>query len=298
MARPLRPGTGRGPSELSRLRRRDEAHSSPNGSQSLFTSAATKRAMAGSRWGSGNRPRNRLGPRLPKRFLLACRKQGIVPGRFVLVVSVLKQVMSLLELRTMRQGSPHRSAGVSPACFSSDGWKGVACQLAGETPALLHRVSAGERVPSRYRREKEPGFIAFPIYDLRQRYRISTSRYGTGSRAGSNQTPLGLHRVAEKIGGGQPLGTVFRSRQIIGFTWQGHPGAPIVHRILWLEGLEPGCNRGGEVDTHARYVYIHGTGDETTLGRPASRGCIHVSGEDLLPLFDLIPSGTLVWIGP
>ena len=137
---------------------------------------------------------------------------------------------------------------------------------------------------------------ASPVYHFRKRFRISTSRFGVGQRAGSNQTPLGLHRIAEKIGGGQPLGTVFRSRQVIGLTWRGHPDAAIVHRIFWLEGLEPGLNRGGDVDTHARYIYIHGTGDEPTLGRPASRGCIHLSGADLLPLFDLLPSGSLVWI--
>jgi L,D-transpeptidase YbiS len=249
------------------------------------------------RWGPVNRPRDCLWPRLGRRFLFDCRRQGIVPGRFVLVVSVLKQGMSLFELKTMRQCTTPRSAGVSPVCSSSDGGTSVACQLAGETPALLRRASSGERVPSGYRRKKERDSVAFPIFHFRKRYRISTSRFGTGARAGSNQTPLGLHRIAEKIGGGQPIGTVFRSRQTIGFTWQGHPGAPITHRILWLEGLEPGRNRGGDVDTHARYIYIHGTGDETTLGRPASRGCIHVAGEDLLPLFDLIPSGTLVWIG-
>jgi lipoprotein-anchoring transpeptidase ErfK/SrfK len=63
-----------------------------------------------------------------------------------------------------------------------------------------------------------------------------------------------------------------------------------------LEGLEPGRNRGGSVDSHGRYIYIHGTGDEPTLGRPASCGCVHLASADLMPLFDLIPSGTLVWI--
>lgn len=135
-----------------------------------------------------------------------------------------------------------------------------------------------------------------PAYQLRRPYRISTSRFGIGQRAGSNQTPLGLHRVAHKIGAGYPAGTVFESRLPVGYLWAGRPGAAIAHRILWLEGLEPGRNRDGDVDTFARYIYIHGTGDELTLGRPASRGCIHVAGNDLMPLFDMIPVGTLVWI--
>jgi lipoprotein-anchoring transpeptidase ErfK/SrfK len=89
---------------------------------------------------------------------------------------------------------------------------------------------------------------------------------------------------------------VFRSRQAVGLTWDGQPGAAIVHRILWLEGLEPGHNQGGRVDTFRRYIYIHGFGDETTLGRPNSHGCIHLGVNDLIPLYDRLPIGTLVWI--
>ena len=129
-----------------------------------------------------------------------------------------------------------------------------------------------------------------------QSFRISTSRFGIGQVAHSNRTPLGLHRIARKIGGGLPWGAVFKSRKLIGYTWEGLANAAIVHRILWLEGLQPGFNRGGNVDTFQRYVYIHGTGDETTLGRPASHGCVHVRGTELLPLYDLLPPGTLVWI--
>ncbi len=125
----------------------------------------------------------------------------------------------------------------------------------------------------------------------------STSRFGTGQIKDSNRTPLGLHRIAEKIGDGQPIGMVFKGRQPIGLEITGDPAKAITTRILWLEGLEPGFNRGGDVDTHDRYIYIHGTGDETTLGRPASCGCIHLAAADLVPLFDTLPSGTLVWIG-
>ena len=66
--------------------------------------------------------------------------------------------------------------------------------------------------------------------------------------------------------------------------------------MLWLDGLDPGFNRGGNVDTFARYIYIHGFGDQASLGRPASHGCIHLADADLVPLFDLLPVGTLVWI--
>ena len=136
----------------------------------------------------------------------------------------------------------------------------------------------------------------FPEYLFRRCYVVSTSRFGVGQVIDSKRTPLGLHRIARKIGGGDPIGTVFKARQPIGFTWQGHLDATIVHRILWLEGLEAGLNRGGAVDTFRRYIYIHGYADETTLGRPQSCGCIHLGAADLIPLYDRLPVGTLVWI--
>jgi hypothetical protein len=125
----------------------------------------------------------------------------------------------------------------------------------------------------------------------------STSRYGIGQLAGSNCTPLGLHCIAEKFGAGEPAGTVFKSRQIVGHTSDpGLAGAGITTRIMWLDGLEPGFNRGGNVDTHARFVYIHGTADQAHIGRPASLGCTELADPDLIKLFDLLPSGTMVWI--
>jgi lipoprotein-anchoring transpeptidase ErfK/SrfK len=125
----------------------------------------------------------------------------------------------------------------------------------------------------------------------------STSRFGIGEIKDSNCTPRGLHRIAEKIGGGEPAGTVFKSRQVIGHTSQPeYANAKITTRIMWLEGLEPGFNQGGNVDTHERYIYIHGTGDQASIGEPASHGCIHLADVDLIALFGLLPSGTLVWI--
>jgi hypothetical protein len=130
-----------------------------------------------------------------------------------------------------------------------------------------------------------------------KQFPCSTSRFGIGQTEGSNCTPLGLHRIAEKIGSGEPAGTVFKSRQIVGHTSQpDFADAKITSRILWLEGLEPGHNRGGNVDSHARYIYIHGTADQSSIGQPSSCGCIHLADADLIPLFDLLPSGTLVWI--
>jgi hypothetical protein len=128
-------------------------------------------------------------------------------------------------------------------------------------------------------------------------YSCSTSRFGTGQIEGSNRTPLGLHRIAEKIGAGEPAGTVFNARVVIGNTSQPEfADAKITTRILWLEGLELGFNQGTNVDSHHRYIYIHGTADQKSIGQPASHGCIHLADADLIPVFDLLPSGTLVWI--
>ena len=134
-------------------------------------------------------------------------------------------------------------------------------------------------------------------FALLGKFIASTSRFGIGQVKDSNCTPLGLHRVAKKVGGGWPVGTVFKGRLPSGTTWRGMPGATITNRILWLEGMEPRLNQGGMVDTFSRYIYIHGIGDELTLGRPASHGCIHLAGVDLLPLYDFVREKAHVWIG-
>lgn len=136
----------------------------------------------------------------------------------------------------------------------------------------------------------------FSNYKLFKKYTCSTSRFGIGEISGSNMTPRGLHRIAEKIGEGCPVGTVFKERKVVGYTSEGYPEALIATRIMWLEGLEPGFNRGGNVDSHDRYIYIHGTGNQAGIGQPASHGCVHLAAEDLISLYDKLPSGTLVWI--
>ena len=70
----------------------------------------------------------------------------------------------------------------------------------------------------------------------------------------------------------------------------------ITTRILWLRGLEPGVNHGGEVDSHDRYIYIHGTNHEERLGTPQSAGCVLMRNLELVELFDEVRVGDLVWI--
>ena len=77
----------------------------------------------------------------------------------------------------------------------------------------------------------------------------------------------------------------------------------VLTRIFLLDGLEPGVNKGRNeqgqnVDSRDRFIYIHGTNDEANLGRPVSHGCIRVSNEAVLALFEFIPEGTLLFIEP
>jgi len=133
---------------------------------------------------------------------------------------------------------------------------------------------------------------------------VSTARRGTGCRNGSFCTPLGLHRIRLKIGAGCAPGTVFVRRRPTGEVLT--PGLRqrfperdwMLTRLLWLEGLEPGVNRGGEVDTLRRFVYIHGTADEERIGEPTSHGCVRMRSDDIVLLFDAVANGTLVALQP
>ena len=64
-----------------------------------------------------------------------------------------------------------------------------------------------------------------------------------------------------------------------------------------LRGLEDGKNAGGNVDTYARFVYIHGTNQEDKIGTPNSHGCVLLSNRDVAELFDLVENNSIVFIG-
>ena len=138
--------------------------------------------------------------------------------------------------------------------------------------------------------------------DLLQQYSVSTSKNGTGNENGSEQTPLGLHRIKDKIGGAMPVNEVFIGRVPHGNLDECKergidlPDDVIMSRIIWLEGMEPGRNQGGYVDTYQRYIYIHGTNHEDSIGTPTSIGCIRMSNQDVVDLFRQIDVGSEVLI--
>jgi len=123
----------------------------------------------------------------------------------------------------------------------------------------------------------------------------STAEKGTGSQMGSYKTPLGWHSVARKVGEDAPWGQVFRARAATGEVWEqgGDTDEDLVlTRILILDGEEPGKNKGGDVDSRKRYIYVHGTNDEERIGEPASHGCIRLTNDDVIEAFEMVPEGT------
>lgn len=136
----------------------------------------------------------------------------------------------------------------------------------------------------------------------RREWAVSTARNGAGERMGSYCTPRGRHVVRARIGAGLPLHSVFVGRRATGECWTpalaaAQPGRDwILTRILWLGGREPGINRYGDVDSAHRHIYIHGTPPDQPMGVPLSHGCVRMTGEAIIELFDAVPAGTEVFI--
>lgn len=133
-------------------------------------------------------------------------------------------------------------------------------------------------------------------------YTISTSKYGNGCEQDSQQTPVGAHFVAQRIGSDKPPGAIFAGRQATGAIAeiiQKREASEldlILSRILWLQGLEKNKNAGDGCDSFHRYIYIHGTHEEGLLGTPASHGCVRMSNADVVELYDRVTEGTFVYI--
>lgn len=137
--------------------------------------------------------------------------------------------------------------------------------------------------------------------ELHKEYTVSTSKRPPSCIANSLGTPNGLHQIAQKIGEGEPEGMVFIGRRpkviyqeydkpLLGME------NLITSRILWLEGLEYGLNKGPGCDTFKRYIYIHASQNDHKIGTPISSGCIQLTNKDVIELFENVPENTLIWI--
>lgn len=121
----------------------------------------------------------------------------------------------------------------------------------------------------------------------------STSTFGLGGEEGSYRTPLGWHRIHRRIGEGAPEGAVFRAREWTGEVWRGERSDEdlILTRVLTLKGLEP-----ANALSLQRWIYLHGTNQEARLGEACSKGCVRLSNEAILELFDQVREGEPVLI--
>ena len=133
-------------------------------------------------------------------------------------------------------------------------------------------------------------------------YSISSSYYGTGNKVNSLMTPLGKHEIYKKLGENLPENAILKGR-----VWNGAIADIIkepldtdfdhvTSRIMWLDGLEEGKNKGPGIDSRERFIYIHGTAEEGLIGKPASDGCIRMYNKDVIELFDLVDEKAQVWI--
>ena len=137
---------------------------------------------------------------------------------------------------------------------------------------------------------------------VKKTYRVSTSVYGTGNKENSLKTPLGKHKISQKIGDNLPFAAILKGR-----LWTGEVAKLIIEkkdtnfdivtsRILWLEGLEEGINKGPGIDSKSRFIYIHGTAEEGLIGELASNGCVRMYNSDVIDLYSRVTVNTQVWI--
>ena len=149
---------------------------------------------------------------------------------------------------------------------------------------------------------KDQKLSLFKNYEEIQNYKISTSKYGEGSEKDSNKTPLGSHYIKEQIGSNADIFTIFKNRmptreitKVIKDQVTTEEDI-ISTRILWLSGLEEGKNKGLNVDSYSRFIYIHGTNEEGMLGKKASHGCVRMSNSDIINLCNRDICSALVYI--
>ncbi|WP_367874347.1 HAD-IB family phosphatase [Luteolibacter sp. Populi] len=131
--------------------------------------------------------------------------------------------------------------------------------------------------------------------ELVRSYPVSTAAKGVGFTPGSHRTPTGRFVIAQKAGAGEPPGTIFVSRKVVGH-WQ--PGDAsekdhVLTRIIRLSGLQP-----ENANSFDRYIYLHGTNHEAKLGSPASCGCVRLANADVTELYNLVEPGMIVEILP
>ena len=101
---------------------------------------------------------------------------------------------------------------------------------------------------------------------------MSTSRFGLGFENGSRKTPTGhiLHSSEDRRRNAV-RNSLQRAETVTSpVDWRTERDL-ITSRILWLDGLDE-----ENAQTKERYIYIHGTNEEQSIGQAASSGCIRM----------------------
>ena len=186
----------------------------------------------------------------------------------------------------------------------------ISCTVSLEKPSNYMALANIESISAEYRELEELIVVDIATQQLfflkkgkiDEIYSVSTSVYGTGSKVNSFKTPLGRHKISEKIGEGLPEGAILKGRRRTGAIANiikepiDTDFDVVTSRILWLTGLEEGKNLGSGVDSKSRYIYIHGTAEEGLIGKPASDGCVRMYNIDVISLFNSVNIDTEVWI--
>lgn len=160
-----------------------------------------------------------------------------------------------------------------------------------KTNNRLIRISAERQTLSCYEEEK-----------LCHIFPVSTAKNGLGEQMGSECTPRGWHSIVSIIGNDAPVNSVFVGRQWTGEIYSQNLAEQYPDRdwiltcIMQLDGLEPGKNKGANVDSLSRYIYIHGTPDTTQLNVPGSRGCVRMRNSEIKILANWVELDTCVFI--
>ena len=124
-------------------------------------------------------------------------------------------------------------------------------------------------------------------------YPVSTSKYGLGDWRGSFTVhPLGELEIAQKVGDGMPP-PERSSKTVVGPAKSLYPMLPGAIRSLAASfgcvGQEP-----QNPNAFGRDIYIHGTPEERNLGLPVSYGCVRMSSNDVIKLYEMVGLGAQV----
>lgn len=145
-----------------------------------------------------------------------------------------------------------------------------------------------------------------PGWQWESTYIFSASRQPPSNIENSYGTPVGWHRICEKIGDNIPVSGIFVARKFTGrvalLAKTQTARAYVTTRILRLEGCSWGINKGKTWRTHQwcdsrkRCIYIHGTNLEVFIPQPLSKGCLLLKTRDLLALYSQVHCGDLCFI--